>query len=216
MKLTLRPLVIARKELLQLRRDRLTLGMMAVQPVVMLLLFGYAINTDVRHIPTVVYDQDHTAESRDLARRMEATGFYDVVSHVESYDEIDRALRSGSARTALVVPPRYGDDIARGATGHVQLIVDGSDPQIVASAQDTAVSLVSARAQDIEVQRIERAGGRSAPAPIELLPSVRYNPDLRTAVYIVPGLIGVILTMTMVMLTSMALARERELSLIHI
>src|SRR5579864_2954678 len=99
-------LVIAWKELLQLRRDRLTLAMMAVQPVVMLLLFGYAINTDVRHIPTVVFDQDHTAESRDLARRMEATGFYDVVSQVEGYDEIDRALRSGAARTALVVPPR--------------------------------------------------------------------------------------------------------------
>jgi ABC-2 type transport system permease protein len=210
MKLTFRPLVIARKELIQLRRDRLTLGMMAVQPVVMLLLFGYAINTDVRHIPTVVYDQDHTAESRDLARRMEATGFYDVVSQVEGYGEIDRALRSGAARTALVVPPRYGDDLARGLTAHVQLIVDGSDPQVVASAQDTASSLVASRSQDIQVERIARAGGAAVPPPIELLPSVRYNPDLRTAVYIVPGLIGVILTMTMVMLTSMALARERE------
>jgi ABC-2 type transport system permease protein len=210
MKLTLRPLVIARKELIQLRRDRLTLGMMAVQPVVMLLLFGYAINTDVRHIPTVIYDQDHTADSRDLARRMEATGFYDVVSQVESYGEIDRALRSGAARTALVVPPRYGEDLARGATAHVQLIVDGSDPQVVASAQDTAASLVASRSADIQVERIARAGGAAAAAPIELLPSIRYNPDLRTAVYIVPGLIGVILTMTMVMLTSMALARERE------
>jgi ABC-2 type transport system permease protein len=210
MKLTFRPLVIARKELIQLRRDRLTLGMMAVQPVVMLLLFGYAINTDVRHIPTVVYDQDHTAESRDLARRMEATGFYDVVSQVEGYGEIDRALRSGAARTALVVPPRYGDDLARGATAHVQLIVDGSDPQVVASAQDTASSLVASRSQDIQVERIARAGGAAASAPIELLASIRYNPDLRTAVYVVPGLIGVILTMTMVMLTSMALARERE------
>jgi ABC-2 type transport system permease protein len=209
-KLTLRPLVIARKELLQLRRDRLTLGMMAVQPVVMLLLFGYAINTDVRHIPTVVFDQDHSAASRDLVRRMEATGFYDVVSSVASYDEIDGALRSGAARTALVVPPRYGDDLGRGATAHVQLVVDGSDPQVVASAQDTAASLVAARSQEIQVERIARAGGRPAPAPIELLPNVRYNPDLRTAVYIVPGLIGVILTMTMVMLTSMALARERE------
>jgi ABC-2 type transport system permease protein len=210
MKLSFRPLVIARKELIQLRRDRLTLAMMAVQPVVMLLLFGYAINTDVRHIPTVVFDQDHTAESRDLARRMEATGFYDVVFQVEGYAEIDRALRSGAARTALVVPPRYGEDLARGATAHVQLIVDGSDPQVVASAQDTASSLVASRSQDIQVARVGRAGAAAVPAPIELLPSVRYNPDLRTAVYIVPGLIGVILTMTMVMLTSMALARERE------
>jgi ABC-2 type transport system permease protein len=208
--LTLRPLVIARKELLQLRRDRLTLGMMAVQPVVLLLLFGYAINTDVRHIPTVVFDQDHTAESRDLARRMEATGFYDVVARVQGYDEIDRALRSGAARTALVVPPRYAEDLARGATAHVQLIVDGSDPQVVAGAQDTAASLVAARGQDVQVERLARSGARPPPAPLELLPSIRYNPDLRTAVYIVPGLIGVILTMTMVMLTSMALARERE------
>ncbi len=206
----LRPLVVARKELLQLRRDRLTLGMMAVQPIVMLLLFGYAINTDVRHIPTLVWDQDDTAESRDLARRMEATGFYDVVAHVDGYDAIDRALRAGEARTALVVPPRYAYALARGETAHVQLIVDGSDPQVVASSEGTAASLVEARAGQILVDRVERAGGRPTPAPLELLPSVRYNPDQRTAVYIVPGLIGVILTMTMVMLTSMAIARERE------
>jgi ABC-2 type transport system permease protein len=208
--MNLRTLVIARKELLQLRRDRLTLGMMAVQPVVMLLLFGYAINTDVRHIPTVVYDQDDSAESRDLARRMEATGFYDVVSRADGYDVIERALRSGEARTALVVPPRYAYDLARGATAHVQLIVDGSDPQVVASAQDTAASLVASRSEQILVERLERSGGRVAPQPLDLSPSIRYNPELRTAVFIVPGLIGVILTMTMVMLTSMALARERE------
>ncbi len=210
MKLSLRPLVVARKELLQLRRDRLTLGMMAVQPVVMLLLFGYAINTDVRHIPTVVYDQDHTSDSRDLVRRLEATGFYDVVAQVRGYEEIDRALRSGSARTALVVPPRYSEDLSRGATAHVQLIIDGSDPQVVASAEDTALSLVESRSGSLQVERLARAGSRAPPPPIEMLPSIRYNPDLRTAVYIVPGLIGVILTMTMVMLTSMALARERE------
>jgi ABC-2 type transport system permease protein len=206
----LRSLVIARKELLQLRRDRLTLAMMGAQPVLMLLLFGYAINTDVRHIPTLVYDQDDTAESRDLARRMEATGFYDVVGQARGYEEIDSALRSGTARTALVVPPRYGAKLARGEVARVQLVVDGSDPQVVASAQDTAASLVAARSQQVLVERLERSGGHPAPAPIELLPAVRYNPEGRTAVYIVPGLIGVILTMTMVMLTAMAMARERE------
>jgi len=206
----LRPLVIARKELLQLRRDRLTLAMMGAQPVLMLLLFGYAINTDVRHIPTLVYDQDDTAESRDLARRMEATGFYDVVGHADGYEAIDRALRSGAARTALVVPPRYAAHLARGEVARVQLVVDGSDPQVVASAQDTAASLVAARSQQVLVERLERSGARPAPAPMEMLPAIRYNPEGRTAVYIVPGLIGVILTMTMVMLTAMAMARERE------
>jgi ABC-2 type transport system permease protein len=208
--MNLRLLVIARKELQQLRRDRLTLAMMAVQPVVMLMLFGYAINTDVRHIPTLVYDQDRSAESRDLARRMEATGYYDVIGAVEGYDEIDRALRSGQARTALVVPPRYGADLARGRTAQVQLVIDGSDPQVVASAQSTAASLVTARSQDVLVERLARVGARLAPQPIDLSPAIRYNPELRTAVYIVPGLIGVILTMTMVMLTSMGLVRERE------
>jgi ABC-2 type transport system permease protein len=206
----LRALVIARKELLQLRRDRLTLAMMAVMPVVLLLLFGYAINTDVRHIPTLVDDQDHTAESRDLARRLESTGFYDLVGIVHGYDDIERALRSGQARAALVIPPRFAADIAAGATAHVQLVVDGSDPQVVGSAQNTAASLVAARSAELGVQRLTRVGGHAAPEPLDLAPDILYNPDQRTAVYVVPGLIGVILTMTMVMLTAMAIARERE------
>jgi ABC-2 type transport system permease protein len=184
--------------------------MMLVLPVVQLLLFGYAINTDVRHIPTVVYDQDRTAASRDLARRLEATGFYDLRGNVESYEEIDRALLSGVARVALVVPPRYSSDLVRGRTAQLQLIVDGSDPQIVGSATSTAASLVAARSGEVQLARLARTGGRAGPEPLQLEPSIRYNPDQRTAVYVVPGLIGVILTMTMVMLTAMALARERE------
>jgi ABC-2 type transport system permease protein len=208
--LKLRALVIAWKELLQLRRDRLTLAMMAVLPIVMLLLFGYAINTDVRHIPMLVDDQDRSAASRDLARRMEATGFYDLVGDVDGYEAIDRALRSGKARAAIVVPPRYGADLAGGVTAQVQLVVDGSDPQVVGSAQNTAEGFVEARSLQLRVERLTRVGGHLGPEPIELMPDILYNPDQRTAVYVVPGLVGVILTMTMVMLTAMALARERE------
>ncbi len=202
--------VIAWKELLQLRRDRLTLAMMAFIPVMQLLLFGYAINTDVRHMPTVVYDQDRSAQSRDLWRSMEATTFYDVVGYVRSYGEVQTAIRSGEAKVALVIPPRYGSDLTRGRTAHVQLIVDGSDPQTVASATNTAASLVAARSSRLLVTRLKRSGAAAAEQPIELEPNTWYNPDLRTAVFIVPGLVGVILTMTMVMLTAMAIARERE------
>jgi ABC-2 type transport system permease protein len=210
--MTRRALVIAWKELLQLRRDRLTLAMMLALPIAQILLFGYAINTDVRHIATLVFDQDNSAESRDLARSLEATEFYDVVGQVDSYAAIERALRSGEARVALVVPPRYANDLAAGRPAQVQLVVDGSDPQVVASATSTAASLVAARAGELRALRLARLGGRSGAAfePIVLEPSILYNPDLRTAVYVVPGLIGVILTMTMVMLTAMALARERE------
>ena len=208
--MTGRPLVIAWKELLQLRRDRLTLGMTVALPLMQLLLFGYAINTDVRHMPTVVYDQDRTPESRELARAIAATGFYDLVGDVRDWSEIERALRAGHARVALVVPPRYASDLALGRTAHVALVVDGSDPQTVASATNTAASLVQARAAEITLQRLRRAGPALAVEPIALEPNTWYNPELRTAVFIVPGIVGVILTMTMVMLTAMALARERE------
>jgi ABC-2 type transport system permease protein len=200
-----RALVIAKKELLQLRRDRMTLAMMVVLPLLQLLLFGYAINTDVRHIPTLVFDQDRSAQSRDLARSLVATGFYDLVGPVAGYPEIARALASGRARAALVVPPRYASDLASGRPSTLQLVVDGSDPQVVASATNTAASLVGARSLALALAR-----GSVIAEPIRIEPTIWYNPELRTAVYVVPGLVGVILTMTMVMLTSMAIARERE------
>ncbi len=123
-----RMLSIAWKEMIQARRDRLTMGMMVGLPVIQLLLFGYAINTDVRNIATVVYDQDYSEESRGFVRRMEATGFYRVVGYVESYDQIGVALRSREAMVALVVPPRFGAEVESGRTAHLQLVVDGSDP----------------------------------------------------------------------------------------
>ncbi len=207
-----RTLVVAKKELLQLRRDRMTLAMMVALPLLQLLLFGYAINTDVRHIPTLIFDQDQSAQSRDLGRSLEATRFYDLVGNVQSYDEIARALAAGTARAALVVPPRYASDLARGRPTSVQLVVDGSDPQIVASATNTAASLIAARSSELLLTRLPfaRAGGSGTAAPISIEPTIWYNPELRTAVYVVPGLVGVILTMTMVMLTAMAMARERE------
>jgi ABC-2 type transport system permease protein len=141
-----RPFVIAWKELLQLRRDRMTLAMMVVLPIVQLLLFGYAINTDVRHIPTVIYDQDHSPASRSLAQSLRVTGFYDLLGEVRSYVEIEDALRSGRARAALVIPVNYAANLRAGRTSQLQLVVDGSDPQTVGSAINTASGLVAERA----------------------------------------------------------------------
>jgi ABC-2 type transport system permease protein len=194
--------VVAWKELIQLRRDRLTLGMMVVLPLMQLLLFGYAIDTDVRHMPTVVLDADGTAASRDLARRLEATGTYRLVGTVRSHAEVGRAFRERSARVALVIPARYSADLTRHRPAQVQLVVDGSDPQTVASATSTAASLVA-------VVAAEHATTPARPA-VEVVPEIWFNPDLRTAVFIVPGLVGIILTLTMVMFTAMAIVRERE------
>jgi ABC-2 type transport system permease protein len=204
-----RPLVIAWKELLQLARDRMTLAMVVMLPMVQLTLFGYAVDTDVRHASTVVYDQDQSAASRDFARSLEATGFYDLVGNVSSYDEIERAMRQGKARVALVFPPDYGANLVRGVPARLQLVVDGSDPQTVASATNTAASLAIARSSQLLVGRMQTSGIGGF-QPIELESSIWYNPELKTAVYVVAGLVGVILTMSMVMFTAMGIARERE------
>ena len=205
-----RPLVIAWKELIQLRRDHLTMAMAAALPIVQITLFGYAINTYVRHIPTVVFDQDASAESRDLAATLRATQFYDLVGEVRSYDDIDRALRSGRAHVALVVPPRFSSDLRRGRPTMVQLVVDGSDPQTVASAIDTASGVVADRAARLTTLRLGRLGLPAVAPAFTVEPSTWYNPELKTAIFVVPGLVGVILTMTMIMLTAMGIARERE------
>jgi ABC-2 type transport system permease protein len=198
------------KELLQLRRDRLTLAMMVALPAVQLLLFGFAIDTDVRHVPAVVLDQDHSTGSRDFVVRLQSTGFYDVRGEVRSYAEIGRALRAGEAKAALIFPPRWGADAASGRAAALQLVIDGTDPQTVASALDTATGLAFARTSDLLVERLGRAGLPVPVSPISVEPVTWYNPDLKTSTFVVPGLVGVILTMTMVMLTAMAVARERE------
>ncbi len=200
---------IAWKELLQLRRDRLTFGMVVGIPVLQLLLFGYAINTDVRHIPTVLVDHDGTAASRDLWRTMLVAGTFDSVGVLSSDREVPGIIRSGRAHVALVIAPGYQADLLRHRPAQVQVIVDGSDPQIVGAALSAATGLLSARAQAITT-RLLTPSAQAQSAPIAVAISTWYNPELRTAVFIVPGLIGLILTMTMVMFTSMALARERE------
>jgi ABC-2 type transport system permease protein len=198
--------VIAGKELRQLRRDRLTMGMMVMLPLMQLLLFGYAIDTDVRHMRTVVYDADRTAESRDLVRRLEASGFYQVIGGVSGYPEIAQAFSSGRARVGLVVPAGLARNLSNHRSTELQLIVDGSDAQVVASATQTATTVLSAWSAELKVLRWHDA----TLEPIRVNAATWYNPDLRTAVYIVPGLVGVILTMTMVMFTSMGVVRERE------
>jgi ABC-2 type transport system permease protein len=204
-----RLLVISWKELIQLRRDRLTLAMTIVLPVLQLLLFGFAVNTDVRHIRTVVFDGDRSPDSRDLARTLQVTGYFDVIGSVENYDEIDRALRA-TAGAALVIAPHYAADLASGRTARVELVLDGSDPQIVGSASSAATGLMAARSASIAADRARRGGLPAPKPPVDLAVNILYNPEQRSAVNIVPGLVGLILSLTMVMMTSMAIARERE------
>lgn len=204
--------VIAWKELLQLRRDRLTLAMIVALPLLQLLLFGYAINTDVRHVQMAVYDQDRSPLSRDFVRRLEVTGFLDVVGHVDNYWDAQRALESSRARAVVVVPLHFDRNVRRGVPTRVQFLADGSETQTVSSALQTAAGVASSYSAELRgAANLARGMPPIASADlVSIESSVWFNPELRTAVFIVPGLAGVLLTLTMVMFTSMAITRERE------
>lgn len=190
------------KEFVQLRRDRFTLAMMIGIPTVQIALFGYAIQTEVRHLPTIVLDESQTQQSRSLVTALENTGNFDIVAQVTAPGEIARLIASGRAHAALVIPPDFARDIKRHRQATAQVIVDAADP-LSASAAISAGGQIGA----IEAGRLAASTGFSG---FDIRVRPWYNPALRSAVYIVPGIIGVILSMTMVIIASIAVVRERE------
>ena len=194
-----------RKEFIQMRRDRLTLGMMIGIPVIQLLAFGFAIQTDVKHLPTIVLDESRTPESRQLIAAFAGTGSFRIVGYVDARDALDRAIARGDVQAGLVVPHEFPRNLVRGPTATIQVIVDASDP--LASQSALAAAAAVAQVQNLTI--LAAAAGRTA-LPLEARVRPRYNPGLRSAVFIVPGLIGVILSITMVLITAMAVVRERE------
>jgi ABC-2 type transport system permease protein len=193
-----------RKEFIQMRRDRLTLGMMVGLPAIQLMLFGYAIRTEVRHLPTVVLDESRTAESRALIAVLQNTRNFDITRHVRSRAEVEEWIRSGRARAALIIPPEYTTDIKRHRTAQAQVIVDAADPLASSAALSGAALAGAARAAELS----SHVPGSRPPLEVRVRPW--YNPALRSSSYIVPGLVGILLSMTMLLITSMAIVRERE------
>jgi ABC-2 type transport system permease protein len=192
------------KEFVQMRRDRLTLAMLVVIPAVQLAMFGYAIRTEVRHLPTVVLDESRTPESRALVDVMRNTQNFDIVARVSGRPELQDWLRSGRAKAAVIIPPDFMRDLRRGHTASAQVIVDAADPLASSAALSGAALAGAARSAAI----LEAVSGRATPLEVRVRPW--YNPGARSPVYIVPGIIGVLLSMTLLMIMSMAIVRERE------
>jgi len=192
------------KEFIQMRRDRLTLGMMLGIPAIQLAMFGYAIQTEVRHLPTVVLDESRSSESLALVDQLRNTGNFDIMGYVADRKALDEEIRTGRAMAGVVIPPTYLTDLRRGRTAEAQVIVDAADPLASSSAMGGAAQAGAARSSAI----LSRLTGRAPPLEVRVRPW--YNPGLRSAVYIVPGIIGVLLSVTMILITSMSIVRERE------
>jgi ABC-2 type transport system permease protein len=196
------------KEFVQMRRDRLTFAMIVGIPILQLILFGYAINADPRALPTAVLAADNSEFARSFVRAMENSGYFRVTQRIATEEEAERALAEGEVQFVLTLPENFARKLMRGERPVLLVEADASDPAATSNALATLASLnQTALARDL-------AGGlaqlQNAPPPFEVRVHRRYNPEGVTQYNIVPGLVGTILTMTMVIMTSLGMTRERE------
>jgi ABC-2 type transport system permease protein len=198
------------KEFLQIRRDRRMIPVIFVAPVVQVFVFGFAVNTDVTNVLTVLVDQDRSVASRELVSRFVESGYFEIVGTASRADEVDRWLVTSKGQLGLVVGPGFGADLSAGRPGRVQLVVDGSD----ATSANVALGYASSLARDlgVEVQaRRLREAGAAPPGQAVLVPRVFYNPDLKSRWFYVPAVLAMILMIMTMLLSAMGVVREKEI-----
>lgn len=199
------------KEFLQIRRDRRLFPVLFVSPILQLLLLGYAANLDVRNIPSVVCDQDHSAASRAFVDKFLNSGYFSIAARVERLGDIDRFLDEGRASMAFVVPRGFGDDLAGGRQTRVMIIVDGAESQTATIGVNYATMIASRYAQGLVLERFEKLKGSGIrPTLVNAQVRVWYNPELHSRNFMIPGVLGLILMIMTISLASMGIVREKE------
>ena len=203
-----RILYVIYKEFIHIVRDPRTLGVMFITPIMQLLLLGYAMTTDVDHIPTVVLDQDLTSQSRDLIEAYQASTYFDITTHTSSEQELRRLIDKGGFRAGLIMPSGYGHDLEKLQGASVSFVIDGSDPTVARTAFAAAQTV--AQAQSLELAG-ERIGLTLETLPgVEVHTRVWYNPEMKSVNFMIPGLVAMILQFLTTLFTSLAIVRERE------
>ncbi len=197
-----RVIAITRKEFLQIWRDPLSLAMAFMMPVMLLLIFGYAITLDVDNLRTVVHDLDKSSLSREFVSGFRESGYFTVVADINEYGALDRYLDTGKAQVAIAIPKDFSENIKLGKSAELQVILDGSD----SNTATIALGYISAATELFS----RKVGGVKAPPAIDPRVRVWYNPELKSRNYIIPGLIAVIMAVIAALLTSLTIAREWE------
>lgn len=202
---------IIRKEFIQIFRDRRTLMIILFIPIMQLFLLGYAATNDIRNIPLAVYDQCNCAESRALINAYSSADYFKLTRYASSEAEVRQWIEDGSASAALIIPPDYNTSLAKGQA-QVAFILDGSNPTSASTAYSAATLIGQSHATAIMVEKLALSGintDRLTP-PVEVRPRVWFNPDLRSSYYMIPGVIGMILSAITSILTATSVVRERE------
>lgn len=201
---------IIRKEFIQIFRDRRTLALILVIPIMQLFLLGYAATNDVRNVPLAVFDQSNSAESRALLDAYRAADYFSIAFAAGSESEIQALIETGQARAALIIPPDYANRLKEGEA-QVMFILDGSDPSVAATSLSAAKLIGQNHATSILSEKVARAGqSLKLQPPVDVRTTVWYNPDLISSYFMIPGVIGMILYAITAILTASAIVRERE------
>ena len=202
-------IAVGLKELRQIRRDPLSLIMLLGLPAFMLVIYGFALNFDVRHVSLAVQDRDNSAASRELVADFVRSTYFDLVAAPRPGDDLERLTERRVVLAVLVIPERYGEDLAAGRTAQVQLLLDGADSGTATTILGYAGALVGEANSEALRRTVVRAGGE-APVGISYRPRVWYNPDLSSTMFLVPGLMGVLLMLSAVLATALSIVREKE------
>ena len=201
---------IMRKEVTQILRDRRTLGTIISLPIIQLVLYGYLSN-EVLHQPTIVWDQSNTTESRVLIHAFENTRYFTVRLAARNINEIEQRLDAGQAKVGIVIPPDYATRIRSGQPTSVMVVVDASDATSAQVVLSVAAGIGNRLSADLAVDLVRRRGQRAPPAAVDVRTRAWYNPDLKSQVFIVPGVLAVIMQFTTTFLSVSVIVREREL-----
>jgi len=193
------------KEFIVVLRDPMTLFFMLFPPIVEMIAFGYALDTDVKHMATLVLDEDRTMESRQIIDQFENTQTFRVVGEVHSVSELAEAIRRGKAYVGIEIPPDFTRNLHANRTARIQVLIDGSNSSIASSALNTALNIGFRNGLLTLAERIDLKD-----LPVEVRPQVLYNPEMRSPNFFIPGVIGVVLQIATVFATAMSLVRERE------
>jgi ABC-2 type transport system permease protein len=205
-------MAIARKEFIQIRRDRATVYMVFIFPVMMLILYGFGIRYDVKFVPMTIFDQDGSGQSRQYVEKFSQSTYFKIIRYVHSYTELQQDIDRGDARIGVVIPTNFGERLSSNRETAVQVIVDGADNNTATIALNYVSSITREYSSNIMMTQMEamlRRTNLSVP-PIEAEPRIWFNPELKSVNFIVPGIIAVIMMIIGTVLTAVTIVKEKE------
>ena len=203
-------LAVATKEVVQILRDSRSLIIVVIMPPILVLLFGYGVNLDLKGLPVYVYDRDGSQQSQDLLKRFQASAYFDVVRVVNDYPALARSLDDGHAKMGVVVPWDFSQRLHDGRPAQVQALVDGTDDNTANVLIGYAQAVVQGYSSDIQLDWLRSRGQLAQPAPVSVETRTWYNEDLESSAFIVPGVLALVMSVIGAFLTSLTIAREWE------